>query len=203
MVLRALILKVFRVSDNRDKTGDRRRDLSALRMVVPYLIPYRARLAGAAVALLVAAGTVLAMGTGLRFLIDEGFAAQNRDLLDRAVIVLGGVVVMLALASYARFYLISWVGERVVADLRRALFDHVVSLSPAFFESRRTGEVVSRIGTDTTLVQTVVGSSVSIALRNMLMFAGGLVMLLITSPKLSGLVLLVIPLVVAPTVSDW
>ena len=183
-----------------DRTAERQRDLSALRMLLPYVLPYRLQLFGAAVALLLAAATVLAMGAGLRFLIDEGFAVGDPVMLDRAVVVLGGVVLLLALASYARFFLISWVGERVIADLRSALFDHVVGLSPSFFESRRTGEVVSRIGTDTTLVQTVVGSSVSIALRNALMFAGGLVMLLITSPKLSGLVLLVIPLVVVPIV---
>ena len=183
-----------------DPTIERQRDLSALRMVFPYMLPYRWQLVGAAIALMVAAGTVLAMGTGLRFLIDKGFAAGDPELLDRAVVVLGGVVLVLAMASYARFFLISWVGERVVADLRSALFDHVVGLSATFFESRRTGEMISRIGTDTTLVQTVVGSSVSIALRNALMFAGGLVMLLVTSPKLAGMVLLVIPLVVVPIV---
>jgi ATP-binding cassette subfamily B protein len=188
------------VSLKDDPTIERQRDLSALRMVFPYMLPYRWQLVGAAIALMVAAGTVLAMGSGLRFLIDKGFAAGDPELLDRAVVVLGGVVLVLAMASYARFFLISWVGERVVADLRSALFDHVVGLSATFFESRRTGEVISRIGTDTTLVQTVVGSSVSIALRNALMFAGGLVMLLVTSPKLAGMVLLVIPLVVVPIV---
>ena len=183
-----------------DPSIERRRDLSSLRMLVPYMVPYCWQLVGAAIALMIAAGTVLAMGTGLRFLIDKGFAVGDPVLLDQAVIVLVGVVLVLAFASYARFFLISWVGERVVADLRRALFNHVVGLSATFFESRRTGELISRIGTDTTLVQTVVGSSVSIALRNALMFAGGMVMLLVTSPKLSGLVLLVIPLVVIPIV---
>ncbi len=169
-------------------------------MVLPYLLPYRWQLLGAACALLVAAGTVLAMGTGLRFLIDDGFVVGDPALLNQAVVVLGGVIVVLAIASYTRFFLISWVGERVIADLRRSLFDHVIELSPAFFESRRTGELVSRIGTDTTLVQTVVGSTVSIALRNTLMGIGGLVMLFITSWKLSALVLLVIPVVVVPIV---
>lgn len=183
-----------------DPTIERQRDLSSLRMLLPYMSPYRWQLVGAAIALMIAAGTVLAMGTGLRFLIDMGFAVGDPVLLDRAVIVLGGVVLVLAAASYARFFFISWVGERVIADLRSALFNHVVGLSATFFESRRTGELISRIGTDTTLVQTVVGSSVSIALRNTLMFAGGLVMLLVTSPKLAGLVLLVIPLVVVPIV---
>ncbi|MBT5911960.1 MAG: ATP-binding cassette domain-containing protein [Rhodospirillaceae bacterium] len=169
-------------------------------MVLPYITPYRLQLGGAAVALLFAAATVLAMGAGLRLLIDEGFAAGNPLLLDRAVIVLVAVVVLLAGASYARFYLISWVGERVVADLRVAVFNHVIGLNLGFFETRSTGEILSRISTDTTLVQTVVGSSVSIALRNLLLFFGGMVMLLITSPKLTGLVLLVIPFVVIPII---
>ena len=116
------------------------------------------------------------------------------------MIVLVAVVVLLAGASYARFYLISWVGERVVADLRVAVFNHVIGLNLGFFETRSTGEILSRISTDTTLVQTVVGSSVSIALRNLLLFFGGMFMLLITSPKLTGLVLLVIPFVVIPII---
>jgi ATP-binding cassette subfamily B protein len=176
------------------------KSISALKLVMPYITPYKFQLVGAAIALLFAAATVLAMGAGLRFLIDEGFAAGDPHLLDQAVIVLVGVVILLAVASFARFYLISWVGERVVADLRVAVFNHVISLSLSFFETRSTGELLSRISTDTTLVQTVVGSSVSIALRNLLMFAGGLVMLLVTSPKLTGLVLLVIPFVVVPII---
>ena len=174
------------------------KSISALKMILPYITPYRLQLGGAAIALLFAAATVLAMGAGLQFLIDEGFAAGNPLLLDRAVVVLVAVVVLLAGASYGRFYLISWVGERVVADLRVAVFNHVIGLNLGFFETRSTGEILSRISTDTTLVQTVVGSSVSIALRNLLLFFGGMAMLLITSPKLTGLVLLVIPFVVVP-----
>ena len=169
-------------------------------MVFPYIIPYKLQLAGAAIALLFAAATVLAMGAGLRFLIDEGFAEGDPVLLDRAVIVLVAVVVLLAGASYARFYLISWVGERVVADLRVAVFNHVIGLNLAFFETRSPGEILSRISTDTTLVQTVVGSSVSVALRNLLLFVGGMILLIITSPKLTGLVLLVIPFVIVPII---
>lgn len=176
------------------------KSISALKMILPYITPYRLQLGGAAIALLFAAATVLAMGAGLQFLIDEGFAAGNPFLLDRAVVVLVAVVVLLAGASYGRFYLISWVGERVVADLRVAVFNHVIGLNLGFFETRSTGEILSRISTDTTLVQTVVGSSVSIALRNLLLFFGGMVMLLITSPKLTGLVLLVIPFVVIPII---
>jgi ATP-binding cassette subfamily B protein len=150
--------------------------------------------------LVVAAGTVLGLGQGLRLLVDRGFGGRDPALLDAALVVLLAVVLLLALASFLRFYMISWVGERVVADLRRDVYSHVLTLSPGFFETRRTGEVLSRLSTDTTLVQVVVGSSVSIALRNLLLLVGGLIMLLVTSAKLTGLVLLVVPIVVAPIV---
>ena len=184
----------------RSKKSKGGKNISALKMVLPYIMPYKLQLAGASIALLFAAATVLAMGAGLRFLIDEGFAEGKPLLLDRAVIVLVVVVILLAGASYARFYLISWVGERVVADLRVAVFNHVIGLNLAFFETRSPGEILSRISTDTTLVQTVVGSSVSVALRNVLLFVGGMILLLITSPKLTGLVLLVIPFVIIPII---
>ncbi|WP_114394378.1 ABC transporter transmembrane domain-containing protein [Oleisolibacter albus] len=183
-----------------DPTAPARRDLKPLRRLLPFLKPYWRQIAGASIALVVAAGTVLGLGQGLIALVDKGFAAGNAALLDRALLVMLGVIALLAVSTYGRFYLVSWVGERVIADLRKAVFDHIVSLSPGFFETTRTGEVLSRLTTDTTLLQGVVGSSVSIALRNTLTLAGGLVMLLLTSPKLTGLVLLVVPLVVAPII---
>jgi ATP-binding cassette subfamily B protein len=176
------------------------RDLRPLRALIPFLLPYRLQIAGALVALVVAAGTVLGLGRGLQALVDGGFAAGNPGLLDQALLVMMGALVLLAVATYARFSLVSWIGERVVADLRRAVFDNVVTLSPGFFESTKTGEVLSRLTTDTTLLQSLVGSSVSIALRNALLLVGGVGMLLVTSPRLTGLVLLVVPLVVAPLV---
>ncbi|MEE8535826.1 MAG: ABC transporter transmembrane domain-containing protein, partial [Kiloniellales bacterium] len=142
--------------------------------------------------------TVLALGLGLRKLVDEGFASGDAVLLDQAVLVLFAVVLILAGASYARFYLVSWIGERVVADIRRAVFNHVISLSPGYFEVTRTGEILSRLTTDTTLLQTVVGTSVSFALRNLLLLIGGTVLLAITSARLTGLVFLVVPLVLVP-----
>ncbi|HYD71007.1 ABC transporter transmembrane domain-containing protein, partial [Azospirillum sp.] len=178
----------------------RKRDLKPLRRLIPFLLPYRWRIAGAMLALTVAAGTVLGLGQGLRVLVDHGFAAGNAALLDRALLVLLGVIVLMAGATYGRFYLVSWVGERVVADLRRAVYDHVLKLSPGFYETTRTGEIMSRLTTDTTLLQVVVGSSASIALRNTLMFIGGTAMLLVTSAKLTALVFLVVPLVVFPII---
>jgi len=184
----------------RDTGPEKKRDLKPLRALVPFLRPYLPQILGASLALVVAAGTVLGLGQGLRTLVDRGFAAGDASLLDQALLVMLGVIVLLALSTFARFYLVSWVGERVVADIRKAVFDHIVTLSPGFFETTRTGEILSRLTTDTTLLQTVVGSSVSIALRNMLMLIGGSVMLLVTSPKLTGLVFLVVPLVVAPII---
>jgi ATP-binding cassette subfamily B protein len=163
-----------------------------------FVRPYKLQLAGAMTALVIASGTVLALGMGLRRLVDEGFSAGNAGLLNQAVLVLFGVVALLAVAVFARFYLVSWIGERVVADMRRKVFDHILRLSPAYYELTRTGEVLSRLTTDTSLLQTVVGSSVSIAIRNFLLLIGGLILLVVTSPKLTALVLLVVPLVLLP-----
>ncbi|MGE0659243.1 MAG: ABC transporter transmembrane domain-containing protein [Reyranellaceae bacterium] len=175
-----------------------RRDVLMLRALWPFLRPYRARVLLAIIALIVAAGTVLVIGTGLRLLIDQGFAGGRPELLDQALVGLLAVIAVLAASSYGRFYLVSWLGERVVNDLRAAVFGHVIGLSPGFFETNRSGEIMSRLTTDATLIETVIGSSASVALRNMLMFVGGTVMLAITSPKLTALVFLVVPLVIVP-----
>ncbi|HKU96390.1 MAG TPA: ABC transporter transmembrane domain-containing protein [Vineibacter sp.] len=178
----------------------KRRNLRPLRLLLPYLKPYLSRVALALLALLVAASTVLAFGACLRALIDRGFAAGRTDVLDYALASLLVAVAVLALASAGRFYFVSWLGERVVADLRRDAFAHVLKLSPAWFETARTGDVMSRLTTDTTLIEQVVGSSVSVAVRNTLMFFGGAVMLVITSPRLTVLALAVVPLAVVPII---
>ena len=175
-----------------------RGNLKLLGQLWQFVRPYRLQLVCAVLALLVAAGTVLGLGMGLRRLVDDGFSTGNAALLNQAVLVLFGVVFLLAAAIYARFYLVSWIGERVVADIRQRVFDHILTLSPAYYEVTRTGEVLSRLTTDTTLLQTVVGSSVSIAIRNALLLVGGSVLLLITSFKLTALVFLVVPLVLLP-----
>ncbi|HVY98761.1 MAG TPA: ABC transporter transmembrane domain-containing protein [Dongiaceae bacterium] len=183
--------------------GDRpkSRDFGRLVDILRFMGPYRGKLIGATIALLVAAGTVLALGPGLKFLIDQGFGEGDPAVLNKAVFVLFGVAILLAGGTAARFYLVSWIGERVVADMRRAVFDHIIGLSPGFFEVTRTGEVVSRLTTDTTLIQQVIGSSVSVALRNTILTVGGIVGLIATSPKLSLLLLLVVPIVVLPIVT--
>lgn len=181
--------------------GDNRpssRNLSLLRPIFRYLLPYRWQVALASAALLVAAGTVLALGGGLRLLIDSGFVTGNEQTLDRAVLALFAVVAIMAIATAGRFYLVSWIGERVVTDIRRDIFAHVVALDPGFYDRTRSAEILSRITTDTAIIQIVFGSSISMALRNSLLFIGGTVMLLITSAKLTGLVFLVVPVVLVP-----
>ena len=171
-----------------------------LRQLARFIAPYKLAVAGALVALTTAAGTVLALGFGLRRLVDDGFRGGDAGLLDQALVIMFGVIALMAVASYGRFYLVSWIGERVVADMRRAVYDHIIALSPAFFEITRTGEILSRLTTDTTVLQVIMGSTVSMALRNILMLIGGTTLLAVTSPKLTGLVLLIVPLVILPIV---
>lgn len=171
-----------------------------LAILGPYLKPYRGRVLLALLSLLVAAGTVLAFGACLRALIDLGFAQGRPDILNYALASLLAVAVVLAIASGARFYLVSWLGERVVGDLRRDLFAHVVRLGPAWFEIKRSGDVMSRISADAQLIEQVIGSSASVALRNTLMCLGGIVMLVVTNPKLAAWTLAVVPLTVVPII---
>ncbi|WP_421999634.1 ABC transporter transmembrane domain-containing protein [Reyranella sp.] len=173
---------------------------SGLAFLAPYLRPYARRTVLAALSLVVAAGTVLAFGACLRALIDRGFAQGRPDVLNYALASLIAVAVVLAVASGARFYLVSWLGERVVGDLRRDLFAHVVRLGPAWFEIKRSGDIMSRISADAQLIEQMIGSSASVAIRNTLMCVGGVVMLVVTNPKLALMVLGVVPLVVAPIV---
>ena len=186
------------MSDTADN-APRQRDLRPLRRLLPYLSPYKGYVALAAAGLIIAASGVLVLGVGLRFLIDQGFAEGGSPaLLDRALVGLFGVIVIMAVATFIRFYMVSWIGERIVADLRRDVFKRILGLDAAFFETSRTGALISYLTTDTTLLQTVIGTSVPIALRNGLILIGGLGLLFFTSPKLTGLVLLVIPLTVLP-----
>ncbi|WP_347248764.1 ABC transporter transmembrane domain-containing protein [Zoogloea sp.] len=170
------------------------------RALLHLLAPYRRRVITAAIALVLAAGAMLAVGQGLRMVIDKGFSAGDPAWLDRSLAAMFGVIVLLAVATYLRFYNVSWLGERVTADIRRRVFDHLLSLPPAWFEAGRTGEVISRLTSDTTQIENVVGSSLSIALRNVLLLTGGLVMLFTTSIKLTLLTLAGVPLVVTPIV---
>ena len=178
----------------------RRVPIGPLGLLLPYMRPYRLRVFGASLSLLVAAGLVLALGQGVRRLIDRGFASGSMAHLDAAALAMAAVVVALAVATVLRYTLVSWLGERIAADLRRDLFDRIVSLSPAFFETARTGDILARLTADISVLQALIGSAVSQWLRSALLLVGALVMLLVTSPKLTALVLLVVPVVVLPLV---
>jgi ATP-binding cassette subfamily B protein len=176
------------------------RKLGSLKAALRYLAPYRWYVIGASVALIVTASVTLSIGQGVRMVIDAGFTSGAPGTLEHSLEIFALLVALLTLGTYARFYLVSWVGERVSADLRQAVFDHLVHLHPGFFEENLPTEIQSRVTTDTTLLQTVIGSSVSIALRNLLMFVGGVVLLVASNPKLSLIVLASAPVVVAPIV---
>lgn len=175
--------------------------LSRRQILLDLLRPYRLRILAAFVALVVAAASVLLIGQGLRQVIDKGFVAGSAQWLNYALLGTLAVILVMSLATYLRFYLVSWLGERITADLRRRVFSHLLHLSPEFFEQNRTGDVLSRLTNDTTQLETVIGSSVSMALRNALLLLGGLVMLAITSLKLTLLVLLAIPFVLVPIIA--
>jgi ATP-binding cassette subfamily B protein len=178
----------------------RSKDLGQIRHLYHYLAPYRGVMIGALIALCVSAAAVLALGQGLRILIDDGLSSEEIGRLHEALIYMVGMVALLTAGTFARFYLVSWLGERVVADIRQAIFGRLVRMSPAFFETNKTGELLSRVTTDTSLLQTVIGSQASSALRNLLLFLGGSVMLLVTSPKLTGFVVLLVPVVIVPII---
>ncbi|HEY0587850.1 MAG TPA: ABC transporter transmembrane domain-containing protein [Pseudoduganella sp.] len=178
--------------------------LAAFRGLLPFLKPYRKRFVIAGIALVVAAASTLAIPYAFKQMIDLGFGAnagvRSAVHVNEVFLALFAVATVLALATAARFYSVSWLGERVTADIRNAVYSHVVQQSPEFFETTKTGEVLSRLTTDTTLIQSVVGTSISMALRNVLLFLGGLVMLFITSPKLSSIIIGLLVLTVLPIV---
>jgi ATP-binding cassette subfamily B protein len=176
------------------------RSARPLRALLPFLRPYRGTLAAALVALLVAAGAMLALPVAARFLIDRGFAASDAETINRYFVWFLVAAGVFGLFAALRFYLMSWLGERVVADIRDAVYRKVVRLDPSFFEVTRSGEVLSRLTTDTTLVQSIAGAGISIALRSSINLVGALVMLAATSPRLMGWILLLVPAVIVPLI---
>ena len=172
--------------------------LPILMVLAQFLKPYRTQILIFLIALICTAAVTLSIGQGLRLVIDQGFAQQSQQHLNTAILFIVGASVLMAIGTYIRFYLISWLGERVSADIRTAVFNHIVGLHPAFFETNRSGDIMSRLTSDTTLLQSIIGSSVSIALRSAISFSGALIMLLITNLKLSLIILLAVPVVLMP-----
>jgi ATP-binding cassette subfamily B protein len=179
----------------------RRRSLGPLRRIFPYLGQYKGMVAAALVALALAAAMTLALPLAVRRMIDHGFGGGDSTFISQYFGMLVVIGVVLALASAARYYFVITIGERVVSDLRRDVFSHVAELSPAFFDRSQSGEIVSRLAADATQIKSAVGATASIALRNTIMGAGAVVLMVITSPKLSSLVLLAIPAIVLPLVA--
>ncbi|MFQ3170101.1 MAG: ATP-binding cassette subfamily B protein [Oleispira sp.] len=165
-----------------------------------FVRPYRTRLVVAIIALIATATLSLSLGQGLKLMIDEGFSSQSTAGLADALSVVGVIIFAMSIGAYYRFYMVSWLGERVVADIRKKLYSHLVSLPPSFFEDNLAGEIQSRVTTDTTLLQTVIGSSFSFALRNSLTFIGGLTLMFISNIKLTLIVLLVVPFIIFPLI---
>jgi ATP-binding cassette subfamily B protein len=163
-----------------------------------FLFPYKKQILKAGIALIVTAGLNLAMVQYVRIIVDQGFVAASTTMLNQAILGFLVIAVLQAIGTFARFYYVSWLGERVTADMRKAVFSHIIGLHPGYFEANLSGEIQSRITTDTTLIQSVIGSSASIALRNLLLLIGGILFLFITNPRLTSVVLICIPLVVGP-----
>jgi ATP-binding cassette, subfamily B, bacterial len=174
------------------------RRLKPLLSLIPYIARYRWHAVAALAALLVAAVTTLVLPVAVRRMIDFGFSRESVSLIDSYFAVMIGIVALLALASAARFYLVTTLGERIVADLREGVFGHLVSLSPAYFDEAKSGELISRLTADTTQIKAAVGASVSVALRNSVLFVGAAIMMVVTSPRLSAFVLAAIPVIVLP-----
>lgn len=172
--------------------------LAAMRAALSFVRPYYRQVGIAMLALIFTAGITLSIGQGIRLLVDQGFATQSVAMLERSIGLFFILVLALAIGTFARYYWVTWIGERVVTDIRRQVFDHLIELHPGFFEHNRSLEIQSRLTADTTLLQSVIGSSVSVALRNLIMLVGGIIWLFITNAKLTGIVMASVPLVVAP-----
>ncbi|MBU2319172.1 MAG: ATP-binding cassette domain-containing protein [Gammaproteobacteria bacterium] len=179
---------------------DRERVDSGIKTFLPFLRPYRRHIVLALIALVVTAGTMLSLGKGVQLLIDQGLASGSEAGLTHALMIFIALVFLLGIGSFCRFYLVSWIGERVVADIRQAVFAHLLTLSPSFFEDNSPSEIQSRITSDTTLLQSVIGSSLSIALRSSLMLIGGILFLLVMHFKLTLILLTCVPFVIVPVV---
>jgi ATP-binding cassette, subfamily B, bacterial len=169
-----------------------------LALLIPYMKPYKSMLFGVLISLILTSAAVLFISRGVKIFIDEGITAHNAAVLDQSLFFLLGVIIVLALFTFLRFFLITWTGEKVIADLRKDIYQHMLRLSPGFYEKNSAGEVLAYIVSDTTLLLNIIGSSLSMAMRNIVLFIGGVAMLIFTSKKLTLMILILIPIVIAP-----
>ena len=183
---------------NELRSRSKAKKIGSIAKIFPFLKPYKLNILYAFISLIITSSATLSIGVGVKYLIDGGLVQRNTELLNFGIVFLLFLVVIISIGTYFRFYFISWVGERVVADIRIAVYSRVLMLSPIFFEETKTGEVLTRITADTSVLQSIIGSSLSIALRNFITLIGGLVLLFFTSPKLSILAFMVIPAVIVP-----
>ncbi len=182
------------------KTQTGRHKVSSLTKLIDFFKPYKFRLLIAIFVLMIAAAAALALPIAIKLIIDQGYLLHQPEMLNRYFILLLAIVAVMAVFSAIRYYLVMWLGERIVADIRSTLYQHILKMEPAFFETTQTGEVLSRLTTDTTLVQSVVGAGISVTLRNTLLLIGSLVMLSVTNLELTGLILIIVPLVLVPLI---
>ena len=186
------------LTDNASIDTPKNKKISILFELIQFIRPYKSQVLAAFIALIFTAAVMLSVGQGVRMLIDEGFAQQSIEQLQQAVLFILAITVLIAGGTFFRFYLVSWLGERVSADIRLAVFNHVITLHPSYFETNGSGDIMSRITTDTTLLQSIIGSSFSMAIRSVLMLLGALVMLFATNIKLTFIVLLSVPFILVP-----
>ncbi|MGY5800408.1 ABC transporter transmembrane domain-containing protein [Rhizobium sp. LEGMi12c] len=193
------------IGDDLSETGQaeekKNRSIRPLGRLAPYLRRYRGMVAGAIISLVIAAVTSLALPVAVRRMIDHGFDEADRGLIDSYFVAIMIMALLLAAASALRYYFVISIGERIVSDMRREVFDHVTRLSPSFFDVNQSGEIVSRLTADTTQIKSAVGATASVALRNLILCLGAVIMMIVTSPKLSSIVLIAIPIIVLPLVS--
>jgi len=174
--------------------------VSSLMKITSYLKPYRLMIGGVVISLLITSTTVLMISKALQFFIDKGIAANNAAMLDLGLMVLVGIILVLAVFTFLRFYCVTYIGEKVVADIRTDVYNHILTLSPGFFEETQTGEIISRITADTTLLLAIIGSSLSVAMRNAVLLLGGVVMLAATSLHLTLMIFVLIPIIILPII---
>ena len=182
------------------KTKTSYRRFSSLIQLIDFFKPYKLRMLVGFIVLIIAASAALALPIAVKLIIDQGYLLQHSEMLNRYFILLLAIVAVMAVFSATRYYLVMWLGERIVADIRSKLYRHVLTMEPAFFETTRTGEVLSRLTTDTTLVQSVVGAGISVTLRSTLLLIGSLIMLSVTNLELTGLILIIVPVIVLPLI---